>query len=97
MKEDIIKEIVFDSVEEINHMLHHKLNLSMDEILLGPDDKIDSVNLIRLIIIIEQEINTRLNINITLANSKAFSEKESPFRTIGSLINYISFLITQES
>ena len=93
--ENQIKEILFKSVEEINKTLDEdqQLELSTETVLLGKDGNIDSITLVNLIVAIEESIEDELNVEITLADEKALSQKESPFRTIGTLIDYIAQVV----
>jgi len=93
--ENQIKEILFKSVEEINKTLDEdqQLELSTETVLLGKDGNIDSITLVNLIVTIEESIEDELNVEITLADEKALSQKESPFRTIGTLIDYIAQVV----
>jgi len=93
--ENQIKEILFKSVEEINKTLDEdqQLELSTETVLLGKDGNIDSITLVNLIVAIEESIEDELNVEITLVDEKALSQKESPFRTIGTLIDYIAQVV----
>ena len=93
--ENQIKEILFKSVEEINKTLDEdqQLELSTETVLLGKDGNIDSITFVNLIVTIEESIEDELNVEITLADEKALSQKESPFRTIGTLIDYIAQVV----
>jgi acyl carrier protein len=93
--ENQIKEILFKVVEEINENLaeDQQLELSTETVLLGKDGNIDSITLVNLIVTIEESIEDELNVEITLADEKALSQKESPFRTIGTLIDYIAQVV----
>ena len=63
--------------------------------LLGPQSVLDSLHLVSLLIAIEREIDDATGVSLTLANERALSMKESPFRTIESLANYIGILISE--
>ena len=45
------------------------------------------------IVATEQRVEDELGTIITLADEKAMSQKHSPFRTIGSLVNYLDMLL----
>ena len=61
--------------------------------LFGRDGNLDSLGLINLIVLVEQNIEEEFDTIITLADEKAISQKRSPFKTIGSLTDYIYLLI----
>jgi hypothetical protein len=63
--------------------------------LLGPQSVLDSLHLVSLLIAIEREIEDGIGVSLTLANERALSMKESPFRTIDSLAKYIGILFSE--
>jgi hypothetical protein len=62
--------------------------------LLGSQSVLDSMQLVSLIITIERELEDTFGVAPTLANERALSMNESPFRSIQSLADYIGVLIT---
>ncbi|NWF78902.1 MAG: hypothetical protein HXY37_02510 [Chloroflexi bacterium] len=64
--------------------------------LYGPEGLLDSLRLVSLVLDLEQEINDRLDTAITIADSRAMSQQRSPFRTVGSLADYIVGLLARE-
>jgi acyl carrier protein len=62
--------------------------------LLGAESVLDSMYLVSLIIAIEREVEDTFGVALTLADERALSMKESPFRSIQSLADYIGTLIT---
>jgi len=95
---DQIKEIIFKCIEELNENLDNdqQLEIAKETILLGKNGNADSITLVNLIISIEESIEDNLGFLITLADEKAFSQKNSPFRTIDTLIDYISYLVEED-
>ena len=93
--ENQIKEMLFKVVEEINENLDkdQQLKLSTETVLLGKEGNVDSILLVNLVVAIEQRIEDEFDIEVNLADERALFEKESPFRTIGTLIDYISQII----
>jgi acyl carrier protein len=61
--------------------------------LLGSESVLDSMHLVSLIIAIEGEVEDSFGVALTLADERALSMKESPFRSIKSLADYIGILI----
>jgi acyl carrier protein len=64
--------------------------------LVGSQSVLGSMQLVSLIIAIEREVEDALGITLTLADERALSMKESPFRTIQSLASYIEVLISEK-
>lgn len=63
--------------------------------LLGQESVLDSLHLVSLLITTEREVEDAIGVSLTLANERALSMKESPFRTMQSLANYIDELISE--
>lgn len=66
---------------------------SSDELpLLGPGSTLDSIGLVTLIVDVEQRLADEYDVSVTLASENAMSRRQSPFRTVGALADYISEL-----
>ena len=90
-----IENLIITAVKEINEQLpqEQQLGQSTKTVLFGKDGKLDSLGLVTLLVIIEQNIEDELDVSITIADERAMSQKRSPFRTIGTLANYIDSII----
>ena len=95
---DRIKLVIMNSIEEINRQLEneHQLEKSTNTVLFGEDGKLDSLGLINLVVAVEQNIEDEFDVTITLADERAMSQKRSPFKTVGTLTNYIEILLKEE-
>jgi hypothetical protein len=51
------------------------------------------MHLVSLIVAIEREVEDIFGVTLTLVDERALSMKESPFRSIQSLVDYIGILI----
>ncbi|MBB6091655.1 acyl carrier protein [Povalibacter uvarum] len=56
--------------------------------LFGEGGLLDSLALVSLVIAVEQGIEERFGVRVEIADDKALSQKNSPYRTIGSLAAY---------
>ena len=94
-----IENLIITSVKEINEQLPQaeQLGQSTKTVLFGKDGKLDSLALVNLIVAIEQNIEDEFDVSITIADERAMSQKYSPFRTIGSLADYIEMLLKEKS
>jgi len=90
MKEKVEK-IVLDSLKEFNGEADKDkvLEISKDTVLLDIDGKIDSLDFVALIVIIETNILDKLDKDITIVNEKAFSGEYNPFKNVNTLIEFI--------
>ena len=86
-----IFEIVSHAIEDLNEELEydHLRSISEDTHLFGGDDSIDSISLARLVTEIELLIDEKFNQKIILADEKAMSMKNSPYRSVGNLVIFI--------
>ena len=90
-----IIEVIYKSINEMNSQLDDKIKLVESTELMGLDGKLDSLGLVALLVIIEQNIEDEFDVSITLADERAMSQKHSPFRTIGTLVDYIDILLKE--
>lgn len=97
MKEKI-KNIVTDSLQEFNEEADEDkpLEISKNTILLDKKGKLDSLDFVTLVLIIESNIFNKLGKNITIVSEKAFSKKYSPFKDVESLTEFIAELLENE-
>lgn len=97
MKDLIIKNI-YNSIKEIIESMDVKISLEkgIETPLFGNTGKLDSLGLINLIVSVEQNIEDEFDFTLSLANDRALSQKHSPFRTVGSLADYIEMLLEEQ-
>ncbi len=95
MEKEKIMQIVFKAVDEINMQLSEdqKIKKDSETVLFGKGGILDSLGLVNFISMVEQKINTELGVCITLADDRAISQKNSPFKSLGALVDYICSLI----
>jgi acyl carrier protein len=60
-----------------------------DTVLVGTDPVLDSLGVVQLIVEVEQRVEQSHNVSVTLANDKAMSARNSPFRTVGVLADHV--------
>jgi acyl carrier protein len=94
---DKIIQLIYEVVDKINEQLEEeqKLERSADTVLFGRSGKLDSIGLVNLIVATEEIIEDEFGVTITIADERAMSQKKSPFRTIGSLTNYVLMLLEE--
>lgn len=91
MEQTDILSKVMEAVEELNLQLeeHQQIPAAPDTVLFGKGGKIDSLGLVNLIVILEGVLQDSYDLEISLADERAISQKNSPFRTVQSLADYI--------
>ena len=94
-----IMEVVVDTVKELAEEKDNKmlLNANSDTQLYGAQGELDSLSLVLLISNIEEKISDEFGKNITLADEKAMSQKNSPFLSIKTLSEYINKLLNDDN
>ena len=94
---DVLGEILFPAVDEAKPTIESAAGLekSADSPLFG-DGGLDSMGLVQFIVMVEERIEDRTNVQLTLASDKAMSRKSSPFKSLQSLAEYISECLAEE-
>ena len=64
--------------------------------LFGQEGLLDSVGLVTLIVAVEQAIEDTFGVSVSLADEKAMSQQQSPYRTIEALAEYAQRIIQGE-
>lgn len=86
-----IVDVVLAAADELNPDLPSPIDVARGEeaALYGQDGVLDSLGLVSLVASVEQGIQTQLGAIVTLADERAVSRRQSPFRTVGTLADYI--------
>jgi D-alanine--poly(phosphoribitol) ligase subunit 2 len=63
-------------------------NLTPATPLFGESGFLDSMSLVSLVVALEQSIEDKFGKPVSLADEKALSRRNSPYRTIGTLAEY---------
>jgi acyl carrier protein len=94
---DRITHLIYKAVDQINEQLEEgkKLEKSVETVLFGKSGKLDSLGVVNLIVATEEIIEDEFAVILTIADERAMSQKKSPFRTIGTLSNYVSSLLKE--
>lgn len=85
-----ILSLVHSAVEELNQSLDHPVAIVDGEeaALYGRGGVLDSLDLVNLILLVEEK-SAEAGLSVTLADDRAMSQFRSPFRSIGSLTDYV--------
>jgi len=89
---DKILNIIYNSMDEIKDMVEDtegKFIKKPETFLYGSESVLDSMSTVALIVAIEQKFNEEFDKDIIIASEKAVSAKNSPFKTVSSLTDYI--------
>lgn len=83
--------LVTRAAEEINPTLEEAIPLERGEEapLYGREGVLDSLDLVSLILLVEEKASDELGKSLTLTSDRALSSFRSPFRTVGTLTDYV--------
>jgi len=86
-----VVEAINSAVDDLNEVLdpEERLDKAPDVALIGKDARVDSLGLVNLIVLVEEKIQQRFGVGITLVDERAMSQSKSPFRTLGSLAEFV--------
>ncbi|MFD2670124.1 acyl carrier protein [Marinicrinis sediminis] len=95
-----LHRIVLAAVEECNE--HLEPSIQVDEhgngFLYGREGVLDSVGLVSLLVMVEQQIEEELNISLDLTSGEQnLNQKNSPFATIHQFVDYLQHLMAESS
>ncbi len=92
-----VLELIYEVIDELNLDLGPSEQLKKDEnsVIFGPESTLDSMGLVNLITLIEQRIEEKTGNFIAIADERAMSMQESPFKTVKTLKEYIEVLLNE--
>lgn len=94
MTQEEIKKTVIDVIQDYCDQNDISVNLETNTPLIGGNKIMDSMGLVMVIVDIETAFLEE-DVEISLTSETAMSTAISPFRTIGSLSNFISKQINE--
>jgi len=92
---DKITNVILASISDYGEQTQNPglKNPENNMILYGKGSPVDSIGLVSIIVNTEQQIEEQFGVNITLADEKALSQRNSPFRSVQAMAEYISSLM----
>jgi hypothetical protein len=99
IERSVAYDIVVASLEEVFAQTGAPLpqGVNDDTVLVGKDAVLDSLGVVSLIVEVEQRIESAHGVSVTLANDRAMSQRNSPFRTMGVLTDHLLSTIAEAS
>src|SRR4029077_21238228 len=94
-----VVKAVHSAVDDLNEILDpgERLDKSPDVALIGTDARLDSLGLVNLIVLVEEKVQKEFGVGITLVDERAMSKSKSPFRTLGSLAEFVEEQLKEHS
>ncbi|XZE54230.1 hypothetical protein SH139x_000184 [Planctomycetaceae bacterium SH139] len=86
-----IQQLVLDSITRLNEHREPELQLAVDAKapIFGDHSPLDSLGLVTLTMDIEDALADQ-GIEVSLSDSRAMSRRQSPFRDVTSLVDFIT-------
>ena len=86
-----IESIISDAIIELNEELDydHLRAPSASTPIFDGEDSLDSLSLVSLIVDIEARVEDNFSTEVVLASEKAMSMKNSPYRSVASLTEFV--------
>ena len=84
---------VFAALTEFNQAEGTKVPVAEGTVLLGEGGAVDSLGLVRLVMAVERKVEDDFGRAVSLTDEKAMSQRNSPFRSVGALIEYLVSLL----
>ena len=72
-------ELQYESLREVNE----------NTPIFGGAESIDSLSLVTLVVELEEDVEKALEMSVVLADASAMSQRWSPYRSVGSLVDLI--------
>jgi acyl carrier protein len=92
-----VAEMIMSSLQEVltmdNGGASVAVAISEDTPLIGRAAVLDSMGLVNLIVEVEQRLEEEFDMAVVLADERAMSQRNSPFRSVQSLADYIYGLV----
>jgi acyl carrier protein len=98
MQADEIFRAVYEAIDQINRENPDRrpLDKGPDTPLYGSASDLDSLGLINLVVSVEQNVEKKSAIPVSLVDDRALSQEQSPFLTVQTLVDYIEKLLKDE-
>lgn len=95
--EEKIHNIIIQALKNLADELENPEleNPNVQTKIYGIEGNLDSLALVSFITDVEEMIDTEFNTNITLADEKAMSSRNSPFKDVETLAQYIQNLLEE--
>ena len=89
--------VVLDAIRVINQAREpaDQISESIEAPLFGGDSPLDSLGLVALLMEVEEGFRD-VNIEISISDERAMAQRNNPFRSVSSLVDYIEERLEQE-
>lgn len=93
-----LTNLVITSLRDVLEQSGRPLPATIEEntLLFGKGALLDSLALVTMVVDLEQRLEEEHGLTLTLADDRAMSQRNSPFRSVGALVDYLEQLIHEE-
>lgn len=86
-----VEKAVFDAIDELNLQLPKgvMIDKAVDAPLYGKTGKLESLDFVTFIMEVETKVQNEFGVDFMLTDENLLSKEESPFLTVGSLIEHL--------
>lgn len=90
-------QLLYSAIDEINQEqpLSARLTKTPQTVLYGEGGTLDSLGLVRLVVLFERKVSLTTGHTISITDERAFSQRRSPFRTASTLAEYVAQLLSE--
>jgi D-alanine--poly(phosphoribitol) ligase subunit 2 len=90
-------ELIYSAIDELDPLTAagSPLEKTPDARLLGSEQGVDSLTFVNLVVAIEEQIQKKLGKSMVLVDEDNMALEEHPFRTIGTMADYIEKVIAK--
>lgn len=94
-----IQAIVLDALADLNQQNPPQKQFAVAETtaLFGAGGALDSLGLVNLVVTIEQRLEDELGVALALADERAMAQKNSPFRNVPALVEYVLARLAEQT
>ena len=85
-----VQNSVYAALAEFNASESARVAPDPGTVLLGAGGAVDSLGLVRLVMLVERRAQDDFGVPVSLTDEKAMSQRNSPFRSVGALIEYLT-------
>ncbi len=98
MRDDIVA-VIYAAIDELNSQSVNgfQIQKSLETPLLTKGSGLDSLAFVNLIVAVEGQLETTLGLSVVLVDEDSMSLQEAPFRTVGSLVNYVEAVVARQT
>jgi hypothetical protein len=94
--QDRVQQAIYQAIDELNQLRpagQPPIERSPETVLFGQGGSLDSLGLVNLIVAAERYLEPAVGAPVSLADERAMSQRNSPFRSVAALTEYVCKLV----